>query len=335
MRFDANLDHPYVFVDGTTAGPAFQTASSKPKKQSRVAAALEELVSLKQEEVIPPIGEEDVLIDLTDIPSPSPPATPIPDDFAADNWVGDNDGVEFQDSGVIDLTLNDTIDLTKDTVILLDDDDVSVAPSLRQATESYASSVPDREISVQQGDSDNDSLFDGPGLEDEGQKHGENDMLWHLAPNSLQSNTQPIQPVQRTVPPTKPSLHTLKKGRKRALDFDEDASNALPGHATDSPRKKRVAANGAFVPSLLTAERGKVVERGRNGEYRVFDAHSSAGSALAAKAMQRNEAGDTGSTTAQQGVALPGYNTYRQPVIKPEDLEDYEDEEELITVSNE
>lgn len=317
-------------MDNTETTSMPQEPLGKPKKQSRVKVTINSLPRLKQEEVLPSIGQQQAQIDLTEWPSPSP--TPEPDIWPTDD--GNSEAHEPynqpapHNTGVIDLTMDETIEIVDDTVICLDDDEMSEVTGVPRTTSNHAPSIQERGTSLQEVDSDNDSLFNGPDPEEGDEYHNNTGTHWHIAPSNLGSNSQgtgnsrPLN-INGIFRPASTPLQ-VKRGRKRALDFDEDPSNTSLEGNSDFPRKKRVGSRPVTVSSLFTAERGRVVERGRDGEYRVFDAHSSAGSALAAKVAQRNEVSDT---RPQHATVFPS-GTNMNPPTHPDELEDYEDEDQ-------
>ncbi|KIM29135.1 hypothetical protein M408DRAFT_329136, partial [Serendipita vermifera MAFF 305830] len=296
-------------LNSTAAGPVHQTSANK--KKSRVETTVDNFESVKQEEVLPSIGQENVHIDLTDWPSPS--TIPEQENYEANDCISETHESEYPtrhpDSNVIDLT--------EDVVIVIDDDDLPVPSDIHPTGMGLGQGVQGRSSSMQQDESDDDSLFDGPDLEEDRESHkNDGNILWHLPPDDPQYSSQNAgasRPMDLIVTPTISVPPLIKKGQKRALDFDEDTQ--------EQSRKKRSGSRVTPMPSLLTAERGKVVERRRDGEYRIFNAQSSAGSALAAKMAQKHEESDI--------------KSYSQPsnkpvVADPADLEDYEDEDEPL-----
>jgi len=314
--FDAYL--PYV-VGGKAAGPlpsARPGSKSKPGQRPNGRRALPDaLVSIKQEETIDPIEVGQAPIDLTS-------ETLSSDDLSE----GAPEPLQDADcSDHIDLTGDDVIDLTITTFIDLSNEDGSKDKGTPWETVLRGGEA---RVPALQSDSDNDSLFGGP--EPEIGADAITHMEWQPAiePEKISPQSRNSRPVRVDRSPTSGHL-TTKKGRMRALDFDdEQPPNYGSRHKVEPPRKKQAIGGMNFVPSVLTAEKGKMVERNREGVYKIFDAKMSAGSALAVKVTNSLVPKDT-ETGAREGQVLGSTVVLdKNPPTNPDELEDYEEEEE-------
>ncbi|PVF94861.1 hypothetical protein CPB86DRAFT_817667 [Serendipita vermifera] len=257
-----------------------------------------------------------------DLTSNTPPDSPA--HYSSPGPISPNGDMGNVNSGPIDLTVDEVIDLTGDIEII----EVwgTNRPPAGDVTmnDSYAGGQHDE-------DSDRDSLFNG-GDENEIEGHGVIDFdQGHL--NSLAGEAPaPIpDPYPLTAPRTSNVVLTKRisrPGRKRALDLIDDQPKDKPQHQA---KKRRTQPNAT---SLFTAVRGKTIVRGRDGEVTKFNAVRSAGSNLAAKIALEKSLNLTSTAVtfrtdsnplATQTPSCPvGYT----PITNPDDLEEYEDEEQ-------
>lgn len=288
--------------------------SKKPSRSSARRTIPDTLVSVKQEDAISLAEQEDYAIDLT-MDAYSPPSTSAQDNS---NEGGPEEPSQVDDSSHIDLTVDEVVDLTTQTIIDITDDDPSETRKHKLAGEPVP--PPDNKVLAQKDD--HDSLFDDPKPEPTRRVRFADNEMEHDAPVV---NSEAQSPEPRAPPPAQPSAKTTsgrqktKRGRKRALDCGTE------GETVEPPRKMVAFSRGGHTHSLLTAVRGKVVEVNSEGKYRPFDARASAGSALAARtarALNQKGAGD------QQDL-MPMQIYINQPSIitNPDELEDYDEEE--------
>jgi hypothetical protein len=270
-------------------------------------------VSVKQEDSISLAEQETSPIDLT-MEGSSPPSTSVQDTEHPS---------QVEDSDHIDLTVDEFIDLTTQTIIDISIDDPSEETQKHKSVGEPAPPNPHNEVLARKDDSDHDSLFDDPEPEPTRRVRFADNEMEHDTPLI---NSEAHSPEFRAPPPAQLNIKSTsghqktKRGRKRALDCE------LEGETVEPPRKMVAVSREGHAPSLLTAVKGKVVEVSSNGKYRPFDARASAGSALAAKMAQSlNQKG------AGDGPRPRHINQW--PIItNPDELEDYEDEEEPAVV---
>ena len=280
------------------------------------------LVSIKQEDNISLAEQENSPIDLT-MDDYSPPSTSAQDNS---NEGGPDQPSQVEDPGHIDLTVDEVIDLTTQTTIDISNDDSSEETQMHKSVGEPAPPDPGNEVLTQKEDSDHDSLFDDPKPEPTRRVRFADNEMEHDAPLV---NSEAQSPESRA-PPAQPNTGPMsgrqkpKRGRKRALDCGTERETV------ERPRKMVAFSREGRTPSLLTAVKGKVVEVSGDGRYRPFDAQASAGSALAARTsrpLNQKGAGD------QQGPMPMQIYINQPPIItNPDELEDYEDEEEPAAV---
>jgi hypothetical protein len=270
-------------------------------------------VSVKQEDSISLAEQDNSPIDLT-MEGCSPPSTSVQDP---------EQPFQGEDSDHIDLTVDEVIDLTTQTVIDISNDDPSEETQTHKSAGGSGPPHPDNEVLAPRDDSDHDSLFDDPEPEPTRRvRFADNEMEHDLPLVNSEAHSPESRALSSAQPNMKPTSgrQKTKRGRKRALDCGTE------GETVEPPRKKMASSREIRTPSLLTAVKGKVVEVSGDGKYRPFDARASAGSELAARtALHFNQKG----TRDQQGPK-PLQNYINQPPIttNPDELEDYEDEEE-------
>jgi hypothetical protein len=250
----------------------------------------------------------------------SPPGTPVQGDLneGAAEPLPRTNGIE---SNHIDPTVDEVVDLTVQTVIDITDDDPS--------EEIPAASAPPTQESgelAQMDNSDIDPLFDGPEPEPElvpkrrvrfAAMEVESEAQHTRSGTRSQETRNPLPALPTNVTPGS-GRPTIKNGRKRALDFIEDRE------IVECPRKVVVYEQTGCPRTLLTAVNGKVVERRPDGTGRLFDPSASSGSALAAKLAVVRGSNQMGRLEMPLEVYI-----LQQPVTNPDELEDYEDEEDV------
>jgi hypothetical protein len=244
-----------------------------------------------------------------DIDSDTPPDSPTQYSTPALDFP--NAVIGNDDSEIIDLTTAQVIDLTEDG----------------EVEGGRRNNQPHNQ------DSDQDSLFDGPeGHEDE--SHGGIDFDQdHLNWVTSETPTPPVDALSPIAPSTSNAIiakRIYKRSRPQALDIVEN--RPPPKDKTLHQAKKR-RIEPSNKTSLFTAVRGKVIVKGRDGTTTNFNATTSAGSNLAAKLALEKSLSMSSTTTTPRAESIFSVQTSNSsvryaPVTNPDDLEDYEDEEQ-------
>lgn len=345
-------------------------APPKPKnKRQQVNEQIASMKIIKQEMDID-VPQDQVIHDLTNAPSPSPSTSPLSSHTDAlsesNDMTGNGAGFRYSPNGDIDLTMDEDgcVDLTASSPpIDLTEDEPTDYHANHGRRPSHEANAMRNEAGGRREPSPTNSLFDDDEealsrereeqeerrtvtrtrMEDEALMNAQRANLFGTRDDATVNSVDgDVSGISSNITP-KPGLTfpVIKKGRKRALDVTEESS--IPSTSLDStptPASKRTKHLGhgkssRTTTSLFTAVKGKAVVRDRTGVVRHFDVLSSAGTRLASDTAserainaQLDQFNDRDRVT--RAAAAPIAHTYGAYSGNPDDLEEYDEDEEMV-----